>query len=295
MHGKNPKISVVVPTYNEEKFLPKLLESLQNQEFNFPYEVIIVDNNSTDKTSEIAKKYGARIVKETKQGYANACNAGFYNAKADIIARADADYIVPKDWLKKIWVSFQEDKNLTAVGGPIYPLESYWWENYISYPAVVIWMHLLKFLGRGFLFPNIAMKKKAFYETGGFNTVINFGEDMDMCMKLKDIGKVSLDLNVYVHSSIRRAKDLGMFKFIVGYSFANQIALWRGAKVKYGLHPVRVIPNRPINPKEPWLYLIVTPLSIVAIVGVIFLASYHPIQQYIQTQIIPTISQQFSK
>lgn len=282
---KNPPlISVVIPAYNEEKFLPKLLTSLQKQAFQIPFEVIVVDNNSTDKTALIAKKFGARVVRETAQGYSNACNAGFKAAKANIIARADSDYVVPETWIYSIWKAFKQDKRRIAVGGPLYPLESFWWENYISYPALVTWMYLLKWAGRGFLFPNIAMKKEYYYITGGFNTQITFGEDQDMCLRLKDLGIVDLVLDVYVHTSMRRARDLGMFKFIVGYSFANQLALWQGKKVKYGINVARVAPtNRPEHPYKPWIYLIGTPVTLIILSISALVFFYTPLQQSIYT------------
>ncbi len=278
-----PAISVVIPAYNEEKFLPKLLTSLQKQTFHLPYEVIVVDNNSTDKTVRIAKKFGVKVVTAQKQGYAHACNAGFEMAQAEIIARADADYIVPPTWLESIWKAFHEDPRRIAVGGPLYPLESYWWENYISYPATVAWMYLLKWAGRGFLFPNIAMKKKYYYQVHGFNTEISFGEDQDMCLRLKDLGIVDLVLDVYVHTSMRRAKDLGMFKFIVGYSFANQLDLWLGKQPKYGLTIARVAPTKPAIPQKPWIYLIGTPVTLVLIILASVAIFYPPLQHSFST------------
>ena len=58
-------ISVIIPVFNEEKFLPRCLESLKNQKFKY-FEIIVVDNNSTDKTAEIAKKFNVILVSEKK-------------------------------------------------------------------------------------------------------------------------------------------------------------------------------------------------------------------------------------
>ncbi len=263
-----PHISVVIPTYNEEKFLPKLLESLKVQTYKGPYEVIVVDNNSTDKTSEIAQSMGARVIKEKKQGYAHACNAGFYGAKADIIARADADYVLPKTWLQTVADSFEKRPDIVAVGGPLYPLESYWWENFLYYPATVGWMYLLKFLQRGFLFPNIAVRKSAFEKIGGFDTTRTFGEDQELCFQLKKVGKVEYNLNMYIYTSMRRMTDIGMMKLVFGYSIANQIALWRGKEVKFGTGPARVAPNKPITISNPWMFLLPLPTLILVLLVV---------------------------
>ena len=65
---QKPVISVIVPAYNEEKFLPQCLEALKNQSFNLPYEIIVVDNNSTDLTGEIARNAGVKVVLEKRKG-----------------------------------------------------------------------------------------------------------------------------------------------------------------------------------------------------------------------------------
>lgn len=266
------KISVVIPAYNEELFLPNLLTSLKNQTFSQPFEIIVVDNNSTDKTAEIAKKFGARVIYEKKRGYAHACNAGFTAAKADIIARADADYVLPIDWLEKIWKSFEKHPDVIALGGPLYPLESHFWENIIYYPGIVIWMYLLKALGRGFLFPNMAVRKSAYIKTGGFNTKLQFGEDTEMCLALKRIGKVAFVPSIYIYTSIRRMRSLGFIQTVFGYSFGNQIAMWLGKEANVGLEPVRIIPSGKPQTYKPWIFLFLTPTIIVLLL--LFLSSF---------------------
>lgn len=103
----NPiRVSVVLPAYNEEKLLARCLESLQNQTVA-PYEIIVVDNNSIDATAQIARKNGAIVVKETRQGIAWARDAGFNHASGDIIARCDADCTAPPEWIEKITSYYQ--------------------------------------------------------------------------------------------------------------------------------------------------------------------------------------------
>lgn len=102
------RVSVVIPTYNEEKNIEKCLKHFLTQEEK-PDEIIIVDNNSTDKTVEIAKSYGVRIIKETTQGMIPARNAGFNAATYEIIVRTDADTYVPTDWIKRIKENFYDE------------------------------------------------------------------------------------------------------------------------------------------------------------------------------------------
>jgi glycosyltransferase involved in cell wall biosynthesis len=279
------KISVVIPAYNEESFLPRLLTSLRQQTFSLPYEVIVVDNNSTDKTAQIAKKFGAKVIHEKKRGYAYACKAGFEAAKGDIIARADADYVQPKDWLEKIYTAFKKDPKLIALGGPTFPLESHWWENLVYYPTIVFWMEFLKLLGRGFLFPNMAVRRQAYKKSGGFNTTITFGEDVDICLRLKKVGKIKLILSIYNYSSIRRLSALGLYDYVVKYTCGNQLAVWLGLEVSVGLDPVRYVP--PTKPKQynPWIFLYGTPalLSILLLLLSTFFIPVETTTKMVQT------------
>ncbi len=71
-----PIISVVIPAYNEENYIEACLKSLRNQKTNVPYEIVVCDNNSTDRTVEIAKKYADKVVYERRQGIGYARNKG---------------------------------------------------------------------------------------------------------------------------------------------------------------------------------------------------------------------------
>ena len=92
-----PKVSVVIPAYNEEEAIGKTLEEIHNTlgDTDISYEIIVVDNNSTDKTGEIARSLGAKVVVERKQGYGNAYKCGLKQAKGEIIVTGDADGTYP--------------------------------------------------------------------------------------------------------------------------------------------------------------------------------------------------------
>ena len=99
-------ISVVIPAYNEEENITKSLGAFLGQTTKLSYEIILVDNASTDKTVEIAAKYVGKlplkIIKENKKGRGPARRAGFTKAKGDIIFSTDADAQVPPDWIEKL-------------------------------------------------------------------------------------------------------------------------------------------------------------------------------------------------
>jgi glycosyltransferase involved in cell wall biosynthesis len=70
------RVSVIIPAYNEEALIPLTLASLQKQDFHGDMEIIVVDNNSSDGTAEVAKRWGARVVREKKQSYVYALSRG---------------------------------------------------------------------------------------------------------------------------------------------------------------------------------------------------------------------------
>jgi glycosyltransferase involved in cell wall biosynthesis len=112
------KISIVIPVYNEEGQLGACLQSIAKQVVR-PFEVVIVDNNSTDKSVVIARAFDfVRVVREPRQGVVYARDRGFDAARGDIIARIDADTVLPADWLAHIEAFYGDGRNRdTAFSG----------------------------------------------------------------------------------------------------------------------------------------------------------------------------------
>ena len=114
-----PKVSIIVPAYNEEKNIEKAIKSLL--ELDYPkdrLEIIVVDDGSKDKTYEIAKKFESDIVKVYKKengGKASALNYGIKKATGELIVTLDADSVVPKDALKKMLEYFDEEDVMIVV------------------------------------------------------------------------------------------------------------------------------------------------------------------------------------
>lgn len=122
------KISAIVCTYDRSKLLRRTLETLMNQSLDRNvYEVIVVDNASTDNTKETVMEFigkysdwNLRYVYELEQGSSNARNAGYKNAKAKYVACIDDDAKADKHWLRNI-VKTIEETEPDILGGPIYP------------------------------------------------------------------------------------------------------------------------------------------------------------------------------
>jgi glycosyltransferase involved in cell wall biosynthesis len=109
-------LSIVIPVYNEEHHIDRCLEAISKQTV-MPDEVIVVDNNCTDKTIEKALRYPfVRVVKESRQGRGYARNAGFDACKSEIIGRIDADSMIATDWSERVLKNFS-DTSVAAVTG----------------------------------------------------------------------------------------------------------------------------------------------------------------------------------
>lgn len=112
-----PVISVIIPAYNEAKALPACLKSLQSQLQAPPFEIIVVDNNSSDTTGDIARKHGVIVVDQSVRGVCAARQAGLEIARGEIIVSSDADCTYPANWLHEINQAFASQPDLQLLLG----------------------------------------------------------------------------------------------------------------------------------------------------------------------------------
>ncbi len=118
--NKKPRlrVSLVIPAYNEESHLAECLDAVAAQTVK-PFEVIVVDNNSTDATAAVARRYPfVTLLHEERQGPAYARDCGFNAAHGDIIGRTDADSLLAPDWVARVQQLFADDA-LDAVSGAV--------------------------------------------------------------------------------------------------------------------------------------------------------------------------------
>lgn len=108
---KNPKFSIIVPVYNTEKYLKRCLDSIKSQSFK-DYEVIIVNDGSTDKSSDIISKYSYKVINQKNQGLSMARNNGVKDANGDYLIFLDSDDYIEKDLLKEINNSLSNNPDL---------------------------------------------------------------------------------------------------------------------------------------------------------------------------------------
>ncbi len=223
-----PYVSVVIPAYNEEIYLPLCLKSINKQNYPGEYEVIVVDNASTDNTAKVAINWGAKVVYESKRSPACARQKGAETAKGEIIAFIDADTQAPPYWLSTIVRRFLKEPRLVVVSGPYAYFDAGRLVKIVSYLSNFIFICLDQFFrfvfrkGGALWGSNFAVRRSALLAVGGFDTSIKFyGEEYELSLRLRKVGKGGIIPWLFVLTSARRIKKLGIitqyWNWIVDY------------------------------------------------------------------------------
>jgi len=220
---KRSKISVVIPAFNEEKYLPICLKSLQEQDFDGDYELIVVDNNSEDDTAKVAASFEAIVVSEKRPGICFARQAGTEKASSEIVVSTDADCTLPKDWLQKIYDTFQKHPDIVAATGSFQFSAKPRWGRFYSISLFKAVKHFFKLTGIILYTPasNFAFKKSVWEEIGGYNTALTQGGDEnDLFKRLRAKGNARYISDNCIQTSSRRlAKGLyySLFVSLLGF------------------------------------------------------------------------------
>lgn len=209
------RVSLVIPAYNEAQDIQRCLEAIASQSVR-PYEVIVVDNNSTDETAKIAKSFPCvRLINEKRQGVVFARDTGFNAARGDIIGRIDVDTVLPEDWVKNVQDIFV-DETIGAISGVMH------YDVALSHIADKIDLFFRRRLARllsesdtVFLQgASMAMRRSAWQHV---QRVLcrkdNMHEDFDLAIHLQEYGyKVAFDERLHANISARRT-DVGFLQF----------------------------------------------------------------------------------
>lgn len=204
-----PSISLIIPTKNEEKFLPRLLASIKSQTLQ-PLEIIVADNHSSDKTPEIAKNAGAFLI---EGGFAYAGrNNGAEIARGDIFVFMDADTYLPENTTLETVLNLFESQHLDAAALML-KLDDESQKNIIAKIVYYIfWNTTLRLtniqkvfiVGYGYF---IICRKNAFIKVHGFSPM-RYGEDCDFAKKISRTKLKSKTLPLRIIVSGRRYRDL---------------------------------------------------------------------------------------
>ena len=217
-------VSVVIPALNEEEFIENTLKSLHGQSVP-PDEIIVMDNGSTDRTVEIAKRYADRVIITPDVSIVNLRQAGAEATRNPIIVSTDADTTFSPFWLEKLTGHFN-DPSVVAVGGSIRP----------SIPGVMENIYtrgLNASASQGlFLGANMAFRRDALLNAGGY-VKVKRAEDWALATRLRTQGRIVFDPSAYVITDVPFRNQLEFASIALnvgslGYGLASNSPVWSG-------------------------------------------------------------------
>ena len=206
-----PKISIIIPTYNEENNIKETLIAVKKQICEIPYEIIVADGQSSDNTVSIAKNF-AEVIISPQKGKAFQLNYVAPKASGDLLLFLDADTLIGPSFLQKIYEIFEKDKdeNLFACSARIKYYDgkaiSLKWGSLkiiiTSYFFQNIFMHSYYFFKTLFGYPelsgsNIIVRKDIFFKAGGFKPPPK---------SMMGIDKIFSDSLIYLSRKMKRGK-----------------------------------------------------------------------------------------
>ncbi len=180
---KKYKVSVVMPAFNEELVIEQTLQTLKEQDYPEEFEIVVCDNNSTDKTSEIAKKMGAKVVFERRKGTRFAYDTAIRESSGEIILITNSDTKLPANWVSKIVKEF-EDPTVVGVGTRV---RFYGCPDWINWYLDFNWAVSPK---KGMWGVSMSCRRWVYEKVGGFNHGVNTNEDAIFQLLIEKHGKI---------------------------------------------------------------------------------------------------------
>jgi glycosyltransferase involved in cell wall biosynthesis len=217
-------ISVVIPTLNEERYLPRCLKSLVAQASERSFEIIVVDGGSKDKTLQVAMESADQVLVKRNAPVGAARNLGAKAAKGNILAFIDADTIANPQWIDSIADAFERESNAVGLTGPTLPYDGRL-SDAITYRLWTIYLQrLLLYLQMphviGF---NCAYRRAPFLSVGGFDEGMVMSEDIKLAHKIRRYGKIRFEKDMSSLTSARRFRKYGHI-YIGGLYILNGVS-----------------------------------------------------------------------
>ncbi len=221
-------LAFVIPAYNEEALIGKCVESVlaEVKRSGRTVDVVVVNNNSTDRTAEVAGSYpGVRVIDEKQKGLVSARDGGFKATTAELVANIDADTIVPVGWLDTVFAEFDKDEKLVCLSGPYIYYDLSDWNRFLvsmfyglTYLIYLVNRFVLR-VGSVVQGGNFVFRRDAWERVGGYNREIKFyGEDTDVAVRLSKVGGVKWTFKLKMKTSGRRLAEEGVFKTAMTYT-----------------------------------------------------------------------------
>lgn len=235
--GKNKALTLtlVIPVFNEEGYLRLCLNSVAAQTV-LPDQVIVIDNNSTDGSFKIARQFPfVDLINESKQGVLQARNKGFNAAKGQIIARIDADTLLPPRWVEAVKSSFANPK-VAAVTGPVdyydmpFPTRNHH-PDHLMRSSIYNWSPKSPFLFGS----NMAIRRSSWQSVKDKLCIDeHLHEDLDLAVHLyKTKQKILYTKNLLAGASGRRYNDSPA-------KFYNYMKIYRQTYLRHGMHSLAI-------------------------------------------------------
>jgi glycosyltransferase involved in cell wall biosynthesis len=227
---KIPQISVIVPAKNEAKLLPKCLTSLTQQHTKVSYEIILVDTNSEDGTPEIARSFGAQVIDEPRPGKVYAFRSGAKAARGTILCFAEADCIVPENWIQTISDYFKQHPKVVAISGAytFHSSSPFYRSMALVMQPLSRWMYYLLFSSVSLRGSNFAIRSSVYQAVGGFAE--NYFElyDVELGRRVARLGPIHHVAAMGIQTSDRRIRGR-LFRYLLEFipSFVRNIVLQR--------------------------------------------------------------------
>jgi glycosyltransferase involved in cell wall biosynthesis len=234
------RFTVVVPALNEADFIGRTLDSLRQQDFAGEVEVIVVDNNSTDGTADIARSHGALVLVEPRSGVCWARQLGTSAARGELVLSTDADTVHPRDWLSRIDAQFRANEGCVAVAGPCRFASAPVWAH--LYPRALFGIVHLVFVMTGRVLyataTNIAFLRDAF--AGYDTTLTQGGDELGVLRHLRHQGPIVFDRTNVVTTSARRLRRglvYNLFVTLIFYYLIGYIVNRMASRTILGMAP----------------------------------------------------------
>ncbi|MBI1193478.1 MAG: glycosyltransferase [Bacteroidetes bacterium] len=232
----DPEVTVVIPAYNEERDLLSTLDSLSRQQTRYRTLLLVVNNNSSDRTQEILDQCGVSSLFEPRQGISYTRQTGLENARGTYYLSADADSLYPPGWIDAHVAVLQDQTVSCSYGSHAFLPEGEDSRVWLAvYEKIAQWF--FKFRGMrsreylnvlGF---NFAIRRQDGLNVGGFNINRQRWQDGWMAMQMMQLGKlkkVESDQGTVWTSSRRLQADGNLFQ-----AFVKRMSIHSSKLVKY--------------------------------------------------------------
>ena len=217
-------ISVIIPAYNEEEYIGSCLESLVHQRTRRPFEIIVVDNHSIDRTASVVRSFQKRrsipirLIREPVRRRGKARHTGFKAARGDILFSTDADTILPPYWIETFASVLEDDTGALAVTGTFRIDDCSPVINGMHTISKLLLVHAFRkvFGNRWLTGCSFAIRREAYEAAGGFNPDLDAHDDVDLAHRVSRLGRIRFFHRRQVTVSGRRYRNgfwLGLMEY----------------------------------------------------------------------------------